>query len=184
MVTIVRHDVTIVMRDREQTRLLSTVKPNRALLVEDLSRLWCMISRSWGSIPLFFTWKRICKKNHSNLNLQNLLGKYINSNFKLQFQTLQNQLKSINYFQTYSHKYKLISLHIPLINQTYTTHLQYIIRQSNCHILKLQNAIGCLCFIGPNLKTSTAMHVDLPYFKMLKTWVKNAKGWAGDSVNK
>ena len=39
-----------------------------------------------------------------------------------------------------------------------------------------RNAIGCLCFIGPNLKTSIAMHVSLFLLQKLKTWEKMPRG--------
>ena len=99
IVTIVRHDITVVISAREQTRIFRTVKLNRALLVEDHSRSWYAISRSWGSIPLFSEKKSICKKLIQNLHIQNLLDKYICSKHKLQFQRFQNQLKYIDFFQ-------------------------------------------------------------------------------------
>ena len=41
---------------------------------------------------------------------------------------------------------------------------------------QLQKYNWMLMFHWPNLKTSIAMHVDLPYFKMLKTWEKMPRG--------
>ena len=49
-------------------------------------------------------------------------------------------------------------------------------KASICHMHKLQKCNWMLMFHWPNLKTFTAMHVDLTYFKMLKTCEKMPSG--------
>ena len=125
--------------------------------------------------PVFHL-KTNLKENHSKLNLQNLFEKYINYNFKLQFQTLQIQLKYINFFQNI-----FTSIQTQFI--TYTTYKPNIYNISsihhkaiNCHMLKLQRCNRMLMIHWSNLRTLLQCTWTLLYLQNAQNLRKKCQG--------